>query len=133
MARLLDPERHFAVERDGLPRVADYDDGSQHVLYLDGDLVRSLAAADWLATRGPLPSDPTPQESAMAIAARETGRATRQADAIILRSQIRTAARALAGKKPTQWNTQELRELVALLLHDGGYLEGDAALRDVGE
>ena len=119
-----------AVAADGLPRIADADDGSAHVLYLDGGRVRSMLASDWPP---PLPTDPTPEESAAAIAARETERGTRLADALLLRQQIRTAVRTLAGKKPAQWGVPELRALVALLLHEGGYLEGDAALRDVGD
>ena len=67
MPLLLDQDRHFAVAADGLPRVGRYDDDSRHVLYLDGDLVRSKTLAEWAA---PLPTDPTPEESAAAITAR---------------------------------------------------------------
>ena len=118
-----------AVAADGLPRVATATDGTQHVLYLEeSGRVRSMDADAW---DGPLPTDPTPAEIDAAIAARETERATRIADALALRQQIRTTARALAGRKPAQWGVPELRGLVALLLHEGGYLEADAALKDV--
>lgn len=56
------------VARDGLARQATADDGSQHVLFLDGSVVRSILASEW---QGALPPDRTEADSLAAIAQRE--------------------------------------------------------------
>jgi hypothetical protein len=69
MSLIRDRSIHTAVERDGLPRVAAYDDGVDRVLFLDGEIVRSVEASAWTDV---LPTDPTPRCSGA------SGRATWQ-------------------------------------------------------
>jgi len=133
MALLLDYTIHEAVARDGLPRVADYDDGTKQVLYLDGDRVRSMDVAAWLATRGPLPADPTPAERAAAIAAREAARQQALADAAALRQQVLTIAQSAVGVRVDQLTAGQVRALFAVLLHKEGALKGDLTVRALGE
>jgi hypothetical protein len=124
MPCILDPTIHTAVERDGLPRLASYDDGSQHVLYLEDGLVRSKPLAEW----GDAPKEPTQAESDAAIQARDAAETTQRQ----LRRQVRQRARDLKGKKPAEWNANDVKALLALLLLERGYLDGES-LRDVGE
>lgn len=134
MPRLLNPDTHFAVERDGLPRVGMYDDGLQKVLYLNGgEVVQSLTAAEWLATRGPLPADPTPQESAAAITARETARQAALADASALRQQVLTIAQSAVGIRVDALTAGQVRALFAILLWKEGALKNDLTVRPLAE
>lgn len=126
MPLILNSDLHYAVERDGLPRVADYDDGTQQVLYFDRGQVRSMLADEWLVQRGPLPVEPTPAESAAAERARaqqaEAARARREA----LRGQLRAA---VAGKRVAQMTLPELRDLVGVLAEMAGLLDEDGVVR----
>lgn len=105
-----------AVALDGLPRVADADDGSRHVLYLDAwPLPHSMLAADWLSTRGPLPTDPTPAQSAAAIAARETERQTKRDKAVQKRARILALAADAVGQPVDKLSAKQIGALLALL------------------
>lgn len=113
---LIDPSLHDAVEADGKPREAryltTYDDGTtgetQHMLYRDGEVVRSVALTDW------------PAEQA-ALAARDAARAKRLA----LQASLRTAAQAHRGKDARALTLPELRDLVLILLEERGLLDDD--------
>jgi hypothetical protein len=101
------------VETDGVPREATADDGSQHMLFRDGHLIRSCLLADW------------PAEQA-ALAAKEAQRTKRAAT----QATLRAALTPIAGKKPQQWSVAELRDLVAVLLDQAGMLDADGAVND---
>lgn len=133
MPRLLTPETHEAVAADGLPRVADYDDGSRHVLYWGGDRVRSLTEAEWLAQRGPLPTDPTPEQSAAAIAARAAAEQQAIQDAAALRQAIRAKLASAEGKRVDDLLVGELRALLAYLLWREGGIDKDLKVKPIGE
>lgn len=133
MPTIRDTERHYAVERDGLPRVADYDDGSQQVLYLDGDLVRSMPTAEWLTMRGPLPADPTPEQVQAALAARRAAEQQAAQDAAALRQLVRTKAQSAVGVAIDDLLVGQLRALVAILLHKEGALDKDGKIRPLSE
>jgi len=133
MALLLDSRIHQAVERDGLPRVGSYDDGSQHVLYLDGDTVRSLSASDWIAQRGPLPIDPTPEQSAAAIAARVAAQQQADSDALALRQRVRALAQSAVGIQIDQLTAVQVRALIAVLLQKAGAIDKSGAIRPLSE
>ena len=126
-----------SVRADGLPRVVsaiDQDDTiSQHVLYLDGDVVRSMLAADWLATRGPLPALPTQQEIDAAIAAREQARLAALADAAALRQAILTIAQSAVGVRADLLTAVQLRALFAIVLWQAGALKNDLTVRPLAE
>ena len=127
MTVLLDYTIYEAVAADGLSRVADYDDGSRHVLFLGAaGKVQSLATADWIATRGPLPHDPTPEESQAAIAQRETARQQASTDAAALRQQILTLAQSAVGVRLIDLTAGQRNALIAILLWKEGAI--DAAL-----
>jgi hypothetical protein len=100
-----------------------------HVLYLDGDTVRSLVAADWIATRGPLPTDPTPDESAAAIKAREAQQQQDAADAQALRQKVLTLAQSAVGVPVDQLTAVQVRALIAVLLHKAGALDKTGAIK----
>lgn len=138
--RLIDPTVHEAVERDHLPRVARYahvQDGQivgevRHVLYWDR-LVRSLSEADWLAQRGPLPADPTPQQSAAAVAALEQTAQQDAQDAAVLRQAIRTRLDALAGKRVDDLLVADLKTLLLYLVWREGGIDKDLKVKPIGE
>lgn len=126
MTTLLDYSIHQAVGRDGLPRVGDYDDGSRHVLYLDGDVVRSKTVEEWGA---PLPADPTPAESAAAIQAREARR-----DEARERRRVRIRlAQSAVGVHVKDLTASQRVALVELLLFRAGALDDDLAVRPLDE
>lgn len=133
MPLLLTPETHERVALDGLPRVAQYDDSSQHVLYLDGEVVRSLTDVEWLAQRGALPTDPTPAESAAAIAARETARGNRQAAALLRRQGMLALAESAVGVKVGQLTPRQVEALLGVVLLGFGALDDDLSVRPLDE
>lgn len=138
---LLEPEKWRAVERDGLSRVAryrtEYDDGTQgetqHVLYRDGALVRSMLAADWLAQRGPLPTDPTQTEIDAALAAQEAARVQAAADTAALRQRVLGLAGSAVGIQIDALTAGQVRALVALLLWKAGALDRNGAVRPLAD
>lgn len=130
MPTLLHFAIHEAVERDGLPRVGEYDDGSRHVLYLDGAVVRSMPAADWPP---PLPADPTPAEIAAAVAAREQAAQQADRDGAQLRQAIRTRLESLAGKRIDDLLVGELKTLLLYLIAREGGIDKDLKVKAPGE
>lgn len=126
MPHILEPAIHFAVERDGLPRVAQYDDGVDRVLYLEGEIVHTMEARDWPP---PLPTDPTPAEIAAAIAARAAERAARSTEAAQLRQQVIARAQAVVGVRATDLTAAQLRDLFVAILWDAGALNPDLTVR----
>lgn len=109
-----------AVKRDGLPRQAMADDGSAHVLFLDGSSVRSMLAADWPP---PLPSDPTQAEIDSAVAARQAADQQAITDAAALRQKILTVANSAVGQSIDTITAGQVRALVACLLYRAGALD----------
>jgi hypothetical protein len=122
-----------AVALDHLPRVATADDASQHVLAWDVDRVRSMSVADWLATRGPLPPDPTPQQSADAIAAIEAARVAALAAAAAKRQQILTIAQSAVGIRVDQLTAVQLRALFAVILWKEDAIDAGLLVRPLSE
>jgi hypothetical protein len=123
----------MAVALDGLPRVATADDTAQHVLYLDGSTVRSMLAADWLAAHGPLPTDPTPQQSADAIAAIEAARLAAIAAAATKKGQILTIAQTAVGVRVDLLTAAQLRALFAVTLWKEDALDAALLIRPLAE
>ena len=130
MPLLLTPDTHTAVAHDGLPRVANYDDGVLRVLYLDGERVRSMGASDWPP---PLPRDPTPEESAAAIAQREAAQQQASADAAALRQQIITLAQSAVGVRLADLTVGQRNALIAVLLWKEGALDRTGTVRPLAE
>jgi hypothetical protein len=130
MSLIRDRSIHTAVERDGLPRVAAYDDGIDRVLFLDGEIVRSVEASAWIDV---LPTDPTPAESAAAIAARETERQAKRDKVAQAKAALRASLVPIVGKRAGQWSVAEVRDLLAVVLDALGLLDDDQAVRLPGE
>jgi hypothetical protein len=119
-----------AVARDGLPRVATADDGSVHVLFLEANVVRSVLASDWPQ---PLPTDPTPEEIAAAIAARAAAEQQARADAAALRQRIFTVAQSAVGQSIDALTAAQVRALVACLLYRAGAIDKAGTVQPLGE
>lgn len=117
------------VARDGLPRVVTADDGSVHVLYLDGAAVRSMLASDWPP---PLPSGPTPEQSNAAIVAQEAARQQAEKDAAALRTRVLTVAQTAVGTPIDQLTAAQVRALVACLLYRVGALDKSGVVQPLG-
>lgn len=130
---LLDPDKHTAVALDHLPRVARYADEqgveSRKVLYWTGRRVETLLEAEWLNTRGPLPTDPTPEQIAAALAARQQD----TQDTAALRQAIRTRLDALAGKRVDDLLVGELKTLLLYLVCREGGVDKDMRMRAPGD
>jgi hypothetical protein len=119
-----------AVERDGLPRVVTADDQTVHVLYLDGEQVRSMLASAWPP---PLPSDPTPAEIAAATLAKDAQAAQNKADVIALRQAVISTAQSTVGLSIDALNNLQVRSLLACLLHKADALDKDLKVRPLGK
>lgn len=116
-----------AVVLDGLPRVAEADDGSRHVLYLDaGPLPRSMLAADW---PGPLPKEPTEAER---MAALQDRKAKKEAAKTCRAAHIQKAQSAV-GVHVGQLTAPQLRALMENVLLLLGALDDDLQVRPLGE
>jgi hypothetical protein len=126
---LLPQSAYEAVRVDGLPRVATADDGSVHVLFLDGQQVRSMLASDWPP---PLPTDPTPEQIAAAIAAREAAEQQRKLDAVALRQRVLTVAQGAVGKSIDTLTAGEVRALVACLLYRANAIDTAGVVQPLG-
>lgn len=129
----LEPEKHTAVALDHLPRVARYADEqgaeSRKVLYWTGRRVETLTEAEWLAQRGPLPADPTPQDTAAALTARQQD----TQDAAALRAAIRTRLDALVGKRIDDLLVGDLKTLLLYLVWRENGIDKDMKVRPIGE
>lgn len=117
--RLLDDVTDL-VRADGMPRQsrAIDQDGSEsvHVVFRDGDVVRSCLLADW------------PAEQAV-LAAHE---AARQA-AAQLRQRVLSAAQSAVGVPVDQLTVQQRNALIVLLLRMAGALDHDGKVRPLSE
>ena len=133
MSTLLDFRIHQAVDHDGLARVAEYDDDSQHVLYVEGDVVRSLLAADWLATRGPLPTDPTPEQVNAAIEAKEQARLAALTDAAALRQRVLQVAQSAVGVRADLLTAAQARALNIVRWWQDGALDAGLVVKPLAE
>lgn len=118
------------ITLDGLPRVASADDGTSHVLYLDGETVRSMLVKDWPP---PLPSDPTPAQSAAAIAAREAARRQFDLDRATRRQKLLSDAQSAVGTAVDQLTAVQLRALVGVLLWMEGGVDTSGRVKPIGE
>lgn len=125
----LSKETADLVALDGLPRQATDETGAIHVLYLDG-AVRSMLASDWLP---PLPTDPTAQQIAAAIAARQAAETQARADAVALRTQVVATAQTAVGVSLNALTAPQVRSLVALLLWKAGGVRNDGTVRALVE
>jgi hypothetical protein len=116
------------VALDGLPRQAIDETGAVHVLFLDG-AVRSVEAGAWPP---PLPTEPTPEQSAAAIQARAaTEEAERQAIQA-LRQQVLTILDPLTGQLASAPLTlaQAQAFIKALIYERGGINPATGRYRD---
>ncbi len=118
------------VALDGLARVATDNEGTQHVLYFDTSVVRSMLASAWPP---PLPTPPTPQEIAAAIAARQAAAQQAQADAVALRAQIVTTLQGAAGVTFANLTLVQLKAVVAAMAWKAGALNRDTTLKPPGD
>lgn len=119
-----------AVARDGLPRQVTADDGTTHVLYLEAEAVRSMLAAVWPP---PLPSEPTQAEIDAAIAARAAAEQQARADAMALRTRVRTLAQSAVGVQVDQLTAAQVRALIVVLLHKQGAIDRAGAIRPLND
>jgi hypothetical protein len=121
-----------AVAADGLPRVATDLNGSgtEHVLYLERGIVHSMLTNDW---QGPLPTDPTQQQIAAALAAREAARVAALAAETTKRVQVLAIAQSAVGVQVEQLTLEQLRALYAITLWQAGALDAGLVVRPLGE
>lgn len=124
---------HDAILADGLPRFAMADDNSLHVLYLDGEKVRSMEASDWKATHGSIPNDPSDDEIKAAVAAREAARKAQQVALAAHRQRVLQAAQDIVGVSAGQLTAVQLREAVKLLLELAGALDSEEKVKPLDQ
>lgn len=114
------------VALDGLPRQATADDASVHVLFLGASsIVQSVLASVWPP---PLPSDPTPQQSAAARALIVAAQTQAVSDAAALRARVLTLAQSAVGVQIDALTAAQIRALVALLLYKQGAIDKTGAV-----
>lgn len=101
------------VAQDHQPRQATADDGSQHMLFWNGQNVRSVLLADW-----PAAAQPELQEAQ---------------DAAALRQRVRAVAQSAVGTQFDQLTASQLRALLAILLHKEGALDNTGAVRPLAD
>lgn len=117
MALILDGEAIRAlVLADGLAREATADDGTVHVLFRDGALVRSVLLADWPAEQ----------------VAQATRDAERQ-DAAVLRQAIRDRLAAMAGKRVDDLLVGELKTLLLYLVWREQGIDKELKVKPIAE
>jgi hypothetical protein len=121
------------VAQDGLSRQAAGDDGNTYVLYWDPPHVRSLTSAEWLAQRGPLPSDPTQAEIDAGVAARVAAAQQAAQDAAALRSKVLQVAQSAVGVAADQLTNVQLRALFMVVLWKAGALDKNGVVRPLSE
>jgi len=121
-----------AVARDGLPRLVQDEKlpDVQHVLFLDGDKVRSMLAADWPP---PLPTEPTQAQSAAAVAAKRAAEQAERQSAIALRASILNTANDAAGVRLSALTPAQVRALLACVLWKVGGVNSDLTVRSLSE
>jgi hypothetical protein len=94
------------VAADGVARQATADDGTTHMLFRDGPLVRSCLVADWPAEQ-------------LVLAAHEQARQ----EALALRQRVLTIAQSAVGTQIDLLTAVQVRALIAVLLWKGGALD----------
>lgn len=104
------------VAADGQPRQAVADDGSVHMLFLDGTKVRSCLLADWPAEQARLAAAETERQIALAT-----------------RQRILTLAQSAAGVRADDLLAGQVKALLILLLHKEGALDKDGKIRPLGD
>lgn len=104
------------VREDGTPRVCDADDGTQHMLYRDGGMVRSCLLGDWPAAQQDLAAK---QQAAI--------------DAAALRQTIRDRLTGMAGKRVDDVTVGELKTLLLYLVWREGGIAKDLTVKPIGE
>ena len=117
---LTDPQIARDVMADGQPRegryTTVYDDGSTgetiHMLYRDGEVVRSVPIADWPAEQ-------------QAQAARDAERQKHQT----MNAGLKTAANAHRGKAAALLTFPEIRDIMALWMDERGLLDADGKIK----
>lgn len=121
-------EAYELILRDGLPRVRTDEVGGaiQLVGYLDGDVVRTMTASEWV---GPLPVEPTPAESRAAIAAREAGRVAAENALAARKARLRADAASSVGKDVATLRQPESNALLALVLARLGALDDEGRVK----
>jgi hypothetical protein len=128
----LEPEQLELTRADGLPRVVRYRDEtgaeSLHVAYLPAgsDVLQTMLATNWPP---PLPTDPTPAESAVAILARQQAQTQAAADAAQLRQQVLATLQSAVGVRFTDLTNAQLRAIVEALAWQAGALKPDTTVR----
>lgn len=100
------------VQQDGQPRQASADDGSQHMLFLDGQIVRSCLLSDWPA-----------EQTVLAQHAQE------RQDAAALRQRVVTLAQSAVGTRVDDLLTGQVKALVAILLWQAGALDSSGTVQ----
>lgn len=94
------------VAADGVPRQAEADDGSVHMLYRDGAVVRSCRIQDW-------------PQAQVELAQHEQERA----DAAALRTRVLSLAQGAVGTRADELTAVQLRALYAIVLWKEGALD----------
>jgi len=132
-----EPEKLDLTRADGLPRVVRYQDEanaeSLHVAYLPvgSDVLHTMLADRWPP---PLPTDPTPEASTAAIAARQQAAIDMANAATQLRQQVLALAQGTVGMRvDAAFTTAQLRSLLAILLYKVGALNNDLTIRPLGD
>lgn len=119
-----------AVKLDGLPRQAPDETDTIHVLYLEAERVRSMLGSEWPP---PLPTEPTPQESAAAIAARAAAVESDRLSAIALRNRVLSVANTAVGIQLDALTPAQVRALMACLLWKAGGLTAAGAVKPLDQ
>lgn len=114
------------VARDGIPRQVTADDSTQHVLYRENGLVRSMLASDWPP---PLPSDPTVEEVVVALAAQIEAAERACSEATRLRQRALTLAQSVQGLRVDALTLPEARAILEILLYQAGALGSDGTVQ----
>ncbi len=120
-----------AVAADGLPRLAEDENGSGtlHVLYLEDDLVHSKLLSAW----GDAPKEPTPAEIDAAMQARAENHLRRAQESLALRQRVRDLAQSAVGVRIDLLSAPQVRALQAVLLWQAGALDKDGVVQPLAE
>lgn len=94
------------VAQDGQPRQASADDGSIHMLFLDGAVVRSCLLPDWPA-----------EQLVLAQHAQD------RQDALALRARVLALAQSAVGTRVDDLLAGQVKALVAILLWQAGAID----------
>ena len=118
------------VAADGLARVATADDTSQHVLYWDTNIVRSMPASAWPP---PLPTPPTARQSATAVAARQAAAQQALIDEAALDARVKNLAAGCVGMSVDDLLAGHVKTLIILWLHRMKALDKDGKIKQLSD